>query len=182
MSQMPDKTNSESIVLGGGCFWCLDAAFRMVKGVTQVVSGYAGGAIENPTYEQVSYEETGHAEVVEVTFDPAVISLDTILIIFWSIHDPTTLNRQGNDVGSQYRSAIYFREDQSKTVQESLAEANKVWANAITTEIKPLTTFYPAEDYHQDYFAKNPEAGYCQIVINPKLVKFREKFSQYLLN
>lgn len=181
MNQAPDKTNLEQIVLGGGCFWCLDASYRLVKGVENVISGYAGGHVVNPTYEQVSYENTGHAEVVEITFDPKKISLSEILDIFWTIHDPTTLNRQGNDVGTQYRSAIYYlNADQKLIIDQSLENAREVWGDGITTEIKPLEVFYPAEDYHQDYFAKNPAAGYCQVVINPKLQKLRSNFSKFL--
>jgi len=171
----------DKIVLGGGCFWCLDASYRLLNGAIEVVSGYAGGEIENPTYEQVSCGDTGHAEVVEITFDPKKITLEDILDIFWTIHDPTTLNRQGNDLGTQYRSAIYYTSSQQKdTALKSLANAQKLWSDPITTEVKPLKTFYPAEDYHQNYFANNPDQAYCQVVINPKLAKLREKFSQKL--
>ena len=170
--------NRESIVLGGGCFWCLDALYRRVKGVVSVTSGYAGGDTEQPTYEQVGSGTTNHAEVVNVKFDPKEISLETILEIFWAMHDPTTRNQQGNDVGTQYRSTIYYNNDKQKNViEESLEKvAKKLWNQPITTEIKPLDTFWPAEDYHQDYFSKNPESGYCQIIINPKLNQFKQKF------
>ena len=170
--------NRESIVLGGGCFWCLDALYRRVKGVVSVTSGYAGGDTEQPTYEQVSSGTTNHAEVVNVKFNSKEINLETILEIFWAMHDPTTRNQQGNDVGTQYRSAIYYNNDKQKNViEESLEKvAKKLWNQPITTEIKPIDTFWPAEDYHQDYFSKNPESGYCQIIINPKLNQFKQKF------
>ena len=173
---------SETIVLGGGCFWCLDAAYRRIKGIASVVSGYAGGHWPNPTYERVTTGTTGHAEVVKVDFDPTEISLDVILEIFWTIHDPTTLNRQGNDVGTQYRSIILFNSSKQETIiRKSLTEiATKLWGDHITTEIVPLEKFYPAESYHQDYFNKNPEQGYCQVIINPKLAKLTKKFAQLL--
>lgn len=172
---------SNSIVLGGGCFWCLDAAYRMVRGVSKSVVGYAGGSIVSPTYEQVSSGTTGHAEVVHLTYDPKQISLAEILKVFWTIHDPTTLNRQGHDVGSQYRSCIYYENETDRDViDESVTDTQQIWPSPIVTEIAPLDTFYPAEDYHQDYFAKNPEAGYCQVVINPKLLKLRQEASQLL--
>lgn len=172
----------QSIVLGGGCFWCLDAAYRRVKGVEQVVSGYAGGHWPNPTYERVVSGTTGHAEVVEVTFDPQVITLKTILDIYWTIHNPTTLNRQGNDVGTQYRSIILYNSPaQHAEIEKSIQEiAVPLWGENITTEIVPLEKFYPSEDYHQDYFNKNPEQGYCQVIINPKLQKLTNKFAQLL--
>lgn len=171
----------DSIVLGGGCFWCLDAAYRLVTGVTGVVSGYAGGHTSVPTYEHVSMGRTGHAEVVEVTFDADVISLSEILDVFWLVHDPTTPNRQGNDVGSQYRSCIFFTtEFQRKIIERSVQKVTKLWPDPIVTEVFPLDMFYFAEEYHQDYFHKNPEAGYCQAVINPKLAKLREKAADKL--
>lgn len=173
---------SETIVLGGGCFWCIDAAYRRIRGIASVVSGYAGGHWPNPTYERVTTGTTGHAEVVKVDFDPTEISLDVILEIFWTIHDPTTLNRQGNDVGTQYRSIILFNSSKQETIiRKSLTEiATKLWGDHITTEIVPLEKFYPAESYHQDYFNKNPEQGYCQVIINPKLAKLTKKFAQLL--
>lgn len=173
----------ESIVLGGGCFWCLEAVFQRVRGVEQVITGYSGGTTPNPSYEEVCDGNTGHAEVVKIVFDPAAISLETILQIFWTIHNPTTLNQQGADVGTQYRSAIYYKsEAQKKLVEKSLHEdAQPNWQNKIVTEIKKLDTFYPAEDYHQNYFNNHPEAAYCQIVINPKIAKLKQKFAQYLL-
>ena len=171
----------EIATLGGGCFWCLDAAYREIMGVTRVVSGYAGGTVPNPTYEQVSTARTGHAEVVQVEFDPEVISYDDILAVFWSIHDPTTKDRQGADVGTQYRSMILTSDDAQAAAARASAEAiQKSWANPVVTEIEPLTVFYPAEDYHQDYFARNPNQGYCQIVINPKLKKVRDHHAELL--
>ena len=172
----------DSIILGGGCFWCLDAAYRRVKGVIGVTSGYAGGHWPNPTYERVTTGTTGHAEVVQVEFDPQSIELDTILEIFWTLHDPTTLNRQGNDVGTQYRSLIMFNSpQQERQVRESIqTTATPLWGDKITTEVIPLDTFYAAEEYHQDYFNKHPEQGYCQVIINPKLEKLNKKFAQLL--
>jgi peptide-methionine (S)-S-oxide reductase len=173
--------STQSIVLAGGCFWCLDAAYRMVEGVASVVSGYAGGSWPDPTYERVSTGTTGHAEVVKVEFDPKVISLDDVLDIFWALHDPTTKNRQGNDVGTQYRSMIlYVGKEQKELAEASLANVAKLWPNPIVTEVKPLDHFYPAEEYHQDYYRKNPDQGYCQVIINPKLAKLREKFASRL--
>lgn len=170
---------SEKAILGGGCFWCLDAVFREVRGVLSVVSGYAGGARPHPTYEQICTGATGHAEVVELTFDPAVISFRTLLDIFFAIHDPTTPNRQGNDVGTQYRSVIFCQnESQTVIARDAIADLAKqqVFNAAIVTEISGPVPFYPAEDYHQNYFAQHPGQGYCQIVVAPKLAKFRQKF------
>lgn len=174
--------NDEQIVLGGGCFWCLDAAYRRIKGVETVVSGYAGGTWPDPTYERVTTGTTGHAEVVKVEFDPQIISLETILEVFWTIHDPTTLNRQGNDVGTQYRSIIlYSSPKQQQEIQRSITDtAIPAWGDKLTTEVTPLEKFYLAEGYHQDYFNKNPEQGYCQVIINPKLAKLTKKFAQLL--
>lgn len=171
----------ESIVLGGGCFWCLDAAYRMIKGVHGVTSGYAGGSSPNPTYSEVSRGTTGHAEVVRVEFDPAVITLAQILEIFWVLHNPTTPNRQGNDIGPQYRSMILCSSQQQKeTVEASVIDVEKLWDAPIVTEIGELKAFYPAEEEHQNYFTKNPHQGYCQVIINPKLNKLRERFERYL--
>lgn len=176
-----ETAHLESIVLGGGCFWCLDAIYRRVEGVTKVVSGYAGGHVENPTYEQVSGGHTGHAEVVQVVFDPTVISLDDILEIFFAFHDPTTPGRQGNDVGPQYRSIILFSSSrQKRAAEEAVDDFQSLWKNPVITEIKALEHFYVAEEYHQDYFNKNPGQGYCQIIINPKLEKLRVKFAAKL--
>jgi peptide-methionine (S)-S-oxide reductase len=166
---------TQTATLGGGCFWCLDAAYRQIEGVTGVVSGYAGGRRPNPTYEQVSTGATGHAEVVQVEFDPSVISYGEILDILWTIHDPTTLNRQGADVGTQYRSVIFYADQAQKAAAEASRRAvQELWSNPVVTEIVPLEAFYPAEEYHQDYFVRNPGQGYCVAVINPKLDKLRK--------
>jgi len=171
----------QSAILGGGCFWCLEAVYQRVKGVKQVTSGYAGGQIAGPSYEQVSSGTTGHAEVVKLDFDPKVITLGQILEIFWHIHDPTTPNRQGGDVGRQYRSIILYQDEEQKAAaEESLKAAEELWDQPVVTELKPLEAFYPAEDYHQDYFNQHPEAAYCQIVINPKLAKFQTQFESLL--
>lgn len=169
-------------VFGGGCFWCLDAIFRQLKGVEAVIVGYSGGSQTNPTYESSHNPANGHAEVIQVTFDPSVISYEKLLELFFVFHDPTTLNRQGNDVGPQYRSIILFsNEAQQKTAQKVMASyAKQLWADPLVTELKPLDKFWPAEDYHQDYFNKNPEQGYCQIIINPKLAKFRAQYADLI--
>jgi peptide-methionine (S)-S-oxide reductase len=174
-------TGREVATLGGGCFWCLDAAYRRVEGVTGVVSGYAGGEDPRPTYQRVCSGVTGHAEVVQVEFDPAVISYRDILDVFWAIHDPTTLNQQGQDVGTQYRSIILTHDDaQRQAAEESRAAVQSLWPRPVVTEIVPLEVFHPAEEYHQDYYARNPEQGYCQVVINPKLAKLRQRFAARL--
>ena len=164
--------------LAGGCFWCLEAVYVELEGVEKVVSGYAGGAIPNPSYEQVCSGRTGHAEVVQVAFDPGVVSYEDMLGVFFTIHDPTTLNRQGNDVGTQYRSAIFYHNDEQKADAEKaireIAEA-RIWSRPIVTEIVPLTDFYAAEAYHQDYFKNNPYQPYCQVVVAPKVAKFRKQ-------
>jgi peptide-methionine (S)-S-oxide reductase len=172
----------ETIVLAGGCFWCIEALFKQLKGIESAVSGYTGGTTENPTYDQMHYENTGHAEAVQITYDPKVISYQELLEIFYAVHDPTTLNRQGNDVGEQYRSAIFYQNDEQKKIAEDVTKnfAAKHWSEPIVTEIVPLKKFWPAEDYHQNYFERNPEQAYCQVVINPKLAKFREKFASRL--
>lgn len=169
-------------VLGGGCFWCLDALYRRIKGVAKVVSGYAGGTTtDQPSYYDVASGRTGHAEVVRVIFDETVIPPEVILDIFFAFHDPTTLNRQGADEGTQYRSIMLYDDNEQREIFETaLDRAQKVWEDPIVTEVKPLDIFYPAEEEHQDYFNKNPEAGYCQIVIAPKLTKTRQQFSQWL--
>lgn len=164
----------ELATLAGGCFWCLEAVFERLEGVVRVVSGYAGGQVPNPTYAQVSTGATGHAEVVQVTFDPEVVSFSQLLEVFFSIHDPTTLNQQGADIGTQYRSAIFYHTPEQKAEAERVTreiEASGAWAHPIVTEIKPLTAFYPAEDYHQHYYRNNPDQPYCQMVIAPKLAK-----------
>jgi len=171
----------QTIVLGGGCFWCLEAAYQMVEGVAHVTSGYAGGATKNPGYQEVGMGSTGHAEVVKVEFDPKIISLADILEIFWTLHDPTTQDRQGNDVGSQYRSIIlYDSEDQRRAAEASKDEIVPLWNKPIVTQILPLTKFYEAEDYHQNYYRNNPDQAYCQVIINPKLAKLRQKFASRL--
>lgn len=167
-------------VIAGGCFWCLDAVYRRLKGVDSVVSGYIGGDIPDPTYEQVCTGETGHAEAVKITFDEAVIPAETILDLFFLIHDPTTLNRQGNDVGTQYRSAMFFADQTQKADFEAAAErAKSHWSEPLVTFIEPLVTFYDAEEYHQDYFNNNPGNGYCSIVITPKIVKARAAYTKW---
>ncbi len=174
---------SEVATLAGGCFWCLEAVFDQLEGVTDVVSGYAGGTRANPTYEQVCSGATGHAEVVQITFDPSVVSFREILEVFFTIHDPTTLNRQGADVGTQYRSAIFYHRPEQKAAAEQVVKeftAAKIWDAPIVTQIAPLDAFYPAEAYHQEYFQRNPYQPYCQIVVAPKVAKFRKKFLQKL--
>ena len=171
----------EVITLGGGCFWCLEAVYEQVEGVTKVESGYANGHAAHPTYEQVCGGRTGHAEVVRVTFDPARIGLREVLEIFFSIHDPTSLNRQGNDVGTQYRSGIYFHSaEQERVAREVLEEANAAHRGKVVTELKPVENYSRAEDYHQHYFANHPEQGYCAFVVAPKVEKFRKTFSARL--
>lgn len=174
MNAAPDSTNApqklETATIGGGCFWCAEAVFQRIPGVKSVVSGFAGGTTPNPTYEQVCTGETGHAEVVQITFDPAVISYGKLLEIFWEAHDPTTLNRQGNDAGTQYRSIIlYSNEAQKNAAEKSKAEAQKQFTSPITTQIVPLTHFYSAEQYHQNYYNLHKTQGYCQFIIGPKL-------------
>ena len=169
-------TRTESLVLGGGCFWCVEAAYELVPGVLAAESGYAGGKRPNPTYEQVCTGVSGHAEVVKITFDPKQVSRAELVDFFWEIHDPTTLNRQGADTGTQYRSVIYYATPEEKTlIDASLAKANaESWGGKIVTEVSALPEFYPAEDYHQDYYKKNPSAGYCRVVIKPKLDKLKK--------
>jgi peptide-methionine (S)-S-oxide reductase len=179
---METEKNVETIVLGGGCFWCIEATFSKTIGVVSAISGYAGGKRPNPSYEMICTGITGHAEVVQITFDTAQITLDDILHIFFTIHDPTTLNKQGHDVGTQYRSVIfYLNEEQKKVAEKIMQEIDEqgVWGKPLVTELLPLPEFYPAEDYHQHYFEKNPDQAYCQIVIAPKLTKFREKYRKF---
>jgi peptide-methionine (S)-S-oxide reductase len=171
---------TETATLGGGCFWCLEAVYDELQGVTGVTSGYAGGHVDNPTYRQVCNGNTGHAEVVQVSFDPQQISFREILEVFFTIHDPTTLNRQGADVGPQYRSAIFYHSPEQRETAETIIqelEAARAWRNPIVTEVTAAGTFYPAEDYHQEYFKYNAAQPYCQVVIAPKLTKFRETFT-----
>jgi peptide-methionine (S)-S-oxide reductase len=173
----------EVATLAGGCFWCLEAVFDELKGVESVESGYSGGHVRSPSYAQVCDGDTGHAEVVQVTFDPQVLSFHDLLTIFFTIHDPTTLNRQGNDVGTQYRSAIFYHDEgQKKVAGETVREidAAGIWDAPIVTELKPLEAFYIAEDYHQEYFRKNPFQGYCRAIIAPKVTKFRHMFAERL--
>lgn len=174
---------TETATLGGGCFWCLEAVFDQLKGVVNVISGYSGGHVANPTYEQVCAKNTGHAEVVQVMYDADVLAYGDLLKVFFSIHDPTTRNRQGNDVGPQYRSAIFYHDPEQKQIAEqTIAELNQqgLWDDLIVTEVTPLEAFYPAEDYHQEYFARNPYQGYCRVVIAPKVSKFRKQFLEQL--
>lgn len=170
---------TEIATLAGGCFWCLEAVFDDLQGVQDVVSGYAGGQTVEPTYEQVCSGTTGHAEVVQVTFDPSSLSYQDVLEVFFAIHDPTTLNRQGADVGTQYRSAIFYHSPEQKAVAEQVIadlERQRLWDNPVVTEVVPIQRFYPAEEYHQEYYARNPYQGYCQMVVGPKVAKFRQKF------
>ena len=177
------SATTETATLGGGCFWCLEAVFKDLRGVSWVMSGYAGGQVPNPTYKAVCGGRTGHAEVVQVKFDPAELDYADLLRVFFSIHDPTTVDRQGNDVGPQYRSIILTHSDaQRATAQAVMKEITdaKIWPGKLVTQIEPLTTFYEAEPEHHDYFARNPWAGYCQVVVAPKVVKFRKQFHDRL--
>lgn len=176
---------SEIATFGGGCFWCLDGAFRQLRGVERIVSGYAGGRRPNPTYEQVCSGATGHAEVVQITFDPAVISFRDLLGVLFTIHDPTSLNRQGNDVGTQYRSVVFYHTpEQERVIREVIAqlETEQVYDQPIVTEVLPAPTFYPAEGYHQDYFSSNPDKPYCAAVVAPKVAKVRKYYFDRLAN
>ena len=169
----------EVATLAGGCFWCLEAVFNDLRGVESVVSGYSGGHVPHPTYEQVCDDTTGHAEVVQIPFDPAVISYRDLLQVFFTVHDPTTLNRQGPDAGTQYRSAIFYHSpDQKATAEEVMRELTEagVWSDPIVTEVRPFEVFYPAEDYHQRYFERNPNQPYCRMVVAPKVAKFRKQY------
>jgi len=179
---MQDK-KFQKATFGSGCFWCTEAVFELVEGVTSVTSGYTGGNIKNPTYEEVCSEKSGHAEAVQLTFYPEVISYDELLEIFWKTHDPTTLNQQGNDVGTQYRSVIFYHSEEQKQLSEKYKRAlneSGTWVNPIITEILPATEFYKAEDYHQDYYDNNPQQGYCAFIIAPKVEKFKEVFKDKL--
>ncbi|HXH05916.1 MAG TPA: peptide-methionine (S)-S-oxide reductase MsrA [Vicinamibacterales bacterium] len=174
----------ETATLAGGCFWCLEAAFEQLRGVVRVQSGYTGGHVPNPTYQQVCTGTTGHAEAVQITFDPRVISYRELLEIFFAIHDPTTLNRQGPDVGTQYRSAIFYHSPEQRAAAEAVIrdlEARKVFDDPIVTEVVQLTAFYPAEEYHREYYRRHPDQPYCQVVIAPKLAKLRRKFAARLV-
>jgi peptide-methionine (S)-S-oxide reductase len=173
----------EVATLGGGCFWCTEAVFDDLKGVESVESGYSGGAVENPTYAQVCSGTTGHAEVIQITFDPQVVSFKQILEVFFTVHDPTTLNRQGADVGTQYRSVIFYHDDEQRRVAEQVIkelDAQRVWSAPIVTELAPFEKFYVAEDYHQEYFRLNGSQPYCRMVVAPKVAKFREHYREQL--
>ena len=180
---MSDEQKYELATLGGGCFWCLEAVYKELRGVERVVSGYAGGHVEEPTYRQVCDGTTGHAEVVQISYDPRAVSFRELLEVFFTVHDPTTLNRQGADVGTQYRSAIFYhspeqREEAGRVVRD--IESARLWDAPVVTEVAPLEKFYPAEDYHQDYFERNPAQPYCRAVVAPKVAKFRRRFLEKL--
>lgn len=184
---MMEDNKLESIVLGGGCFWCLEAIYLRVKGVISVVSGYAGGELSNesPSYEQVCTGKTGHAEVVKINFNSRIVSLEDILHIFFSVHDPTTLNRQGSDIGNQYLSIILYSDSKQRAAAEKVMREiaeSRIYGNAmLVTELKKLENFYLAEEYHQKYFQKNPQSAYCQLIVAPKVAKFREKFHEFFV-
>ena len=178
-----NTTTTEIAVFGGGCFWCTEAVFKMLRGVVRVMPGYAGGTVENPTYEQVSSGNTGHAEVIHIEYDPKQITYTDLLTVFFASHDPTTKNRQGADVGTQYRSVIFYTTDEQRwMIEDFIADINtsNVHGVPIVTEIAPLTNLYPAEDYHRDYYAQNPHNQYCEVVINPKLQKVQKQFAELL--
>jgi len=178
-----ESTELKTITFGAGCFWCTEAVFLNVKGVTKVVSGYSGGKVKNPSYREVCTGLTGHAEVTQITYDPKVVSIEDLLEVFWNTHDPTTLNKQGADEGTQYRSVIFYNDEQQKKIAEQYKkqlEAAHIYKNPIVTEISPLINFYPAEDYHQNYYALNTNQGYCQFVIRPKVEKFKKQFKSKL--
>ncbi len=180
---MENLQNTDTAIFGAGCFWCVEAVFTELKGVQSVQSGYTGGHIKNPSYKEVCTGRTGHAEVAKIVFDPAVISFDELLEVFWQTHDPTTLNRQGADVGTQYRSSIFYINDAQKELAEfykNKLNASGAWDNPIITEIAPLGAYYAAEDYHQNYFANNPDQPYCSAVVRPKVEKFRKAFADKL--
>ena len=175
----PQPQGREIATLAGGCFWCLEAVYDELRGVDDVVSGYSGGSVSNPSYEMVCTGTTGHAEVVQITFNSNIISFKQILQVFFTIHDPTTLNRQGPDMGTQYRSAIFYHSPEQKATAEQLIaelESSRVWDRPIVTEVTPFERFHPAEPYHQEYFKRNPTQAYCRIVIEPKVAKFRKRF------
>lgn len=181
--EVDDLSKYSQATLGAGCFWCVEAVFQRLEGVKKVVSGYSGGHVENPTYEEVCAKKTGHAEVARVYFDPSVVSFTEILEVFWKTHDPTTLNRQGADVGPQYRSAVFYHNEDQKKIAENLKKELDdagIWSDPIVTEISPLTNFYEAENYHQNYYDNNPNQGYCSFVITPKIEKFEKIFKDKL--
>lgn len=179
LSAKENNMKNEIATLGGGCFWCLEAVFEETRGVVEVISGYAGGDVVTPSYEKVSMGKTNHAEVVQISFDPSIISYEKILKIFWLIHDPTTLNRQGNDVGTQYRSVIFYHDDKQKELAESSMKLfSTKFVNPMVTQLLPLPVFYKAEAYHQDYFKNNPTQGYCSFVVAPKVEKFKGTYKE----
>ena len=183
MAQQSPNMNTDTITFGTGCFWCTEAVFQELEGVVKVTSGYSGGHVVNPTYEQVCEKTTGHAEVIQLTYDPTKVSVDELLEVFWQTHDPTTLNRQGNDVGPQYRSVIFFHNEEQKEkagAYKAKLDKSGAWDNPIVTAIEPFTNFYPAEDYHQNYYNNNGSAPYCYFVIRPKLEKFEKVFKAKL--
>lgn len=183
MTDNVSNAKMDTATFGTGCFWCTEAVFQQVEGVSKVTSGYSGGKVENPTYKQVCSGTTGHAECLNIVYDPAKITFDELLEIFWQVHDPTTLNKQGNDVGTQYRSVVFYRnEEQKAKVEKYKAELNKsgAWANPVVTALEPFIKFYPAEDYHQNYYNENKGEGYCQFVIRPKVEKFQKVFKSKL--
>jgi peptide-methionine (S)-S-oxide reductase len=183
MSDTSPPSERQVATLAGGCFWCLEAVFQELRGVERVQSGYSGGHVSQPSYEQVCSGTTGHAEAVQITFDPGVISYAELLEVFFTLHDPTTPNRQGPDVGTQYRSAIFHHTDEQRSEAERVigeVQADGVWPDTIITEVTPLDVFYPAEDYHRDYYLRNPTQGYCQVVIAPKVTKLRQRFLEKL--
>ncbi|MFQ5446692.1 MAG: peptide-methionine (S)-S-oxide reductase MsrA [Saprospiraceae bacterium] len=177
-----ESKDLETATFGAGCFWCVEAIFQELKGVQSVASGYSGGKVDNPTYREVCSGQTGHAEVIQVQYDPAIISFETLVKVFFATHDPTTLNRQGADAGTQYRSAIFYHDEEQKAIAEQMKKefAPTLWDDPIVTEISPFTKFFKAEEYHQNYYKDNPNQGYCRIVINPKVQEFREYFSELL--
>ena len=180
---MSERAEYELATFGNGCFWCTEAIFLRLKGVESVVSGYSGGHVENPTYEEVCTGTTGHAESIQIAYDPAVVSYEELLEVFWKTHDPTTLNRQGNDVGPQYRSVIFYHNPEQKRLAETYKaklDSARIWDRPIVTEIAPFEKFWPAEGYHQDYYASNPSQGYCRAVITPKVQKFEKVFREKL--
>ncbi len=175
--------NLEVATLGGGCFWCLEAVYQRMEGVKKIVSGYTDGTTKNPTYKEICTGTTGHAEVVQITFDPKIVSYAEILTVFWRIHDPTTLNRQGADVGTQYRSAIFYHNDTQRDIAQKSIQAvveTQLWDGKVTTQVKPLDVFYAAEDYHQNYYNQNSEQGYCVAVVATKVEKFKKLFKEKL--
>lgn len=181
--QTSDETKLEQATFGAGCFWCVEAIYENLEGVFNVESGYSGGHVDNPSYQQVTSGRSGHAEVIRFDFDPSIITYEQLLEVFWHTHDPTTKDRQGNDIGPQYRSVIYFHNDEQKSIASESKErtdASGLWSRSIVTEISPLINYYTAESYHQDYFENNQNAGYCSIVIAPKVAKFKREFSHLL--